>query len=100
MSGDLISREALCEYALNQKDKSVTPNDIMRFPPAQLWHPIIEKPPRGVDLILKIYDKRNLFYYYHMGFYSADQYRTYNFFWQYDEDLEVVGWQLCPWEGE
>jgi len=29
---DLISRQALCEYALNQKDKSVTPNDIMRFP--------------------------------------------------------------------
>ena len=32
---DLISRKALCEYALNQKDKSVTPNDIMRFPSAQ-----------------------------------------------------------------
>lgn len=31
----LISRQALCEYALNQKDKSVTPNDIMRFPSAQ-----------------------------------------------------------------
>ena len=33
--GDLISRRALCEYALNHKDKSVTPNDIMRFPSAQ-----------------------------------------------------------------
>ena len=32
---DLISRQALCEYALNQRDKSVTPNDIMRFPSAQ-----------------------------------------------------------------
>jgi hypothetical protein len=32
---DLISRQALCEYALNQKDKSVTPNDIMRFPSTQ-----------------------------------------------------------------
>lgn len=32
---DLISRQALCKYALNQKDKSVTPNDIMRFPSAQ-----------------------------------------------------------------
>ena len=32
---DLISRQALCEYALNQIDKSVTPNDIMRFPSAQ-----------------------------------------------------------------
>lgn len=39
---DLISRQALCEYALNQKDKSVTPNDIMRFPsaqPEQRWIP-------------------------------------------------------------
>lgn len=32
---DLISRKELCEYALNQKDKSITPNDIMRFPSAQ-----------------------------------------------------------------
>ena len=32
---DLISRQALCEYALNQKDKCVTPNDIMRLPSAQ-----------------------------------------------------------------
>ena len=31
---DLIYRQALCEYALNQKDKSVTPNDMMRFPSA------------------------------------------------------------------
>jgi len=31
---DYISRQALCEYALKQKDKSVTPNDIMRFPSA------------------------------------------------------------------
>lgn len=29
---DLISRQALCEYALNQKDKTITPNEIMRFP--------------------------------------------------------------------
>ena len=35
MMNDLISRKALCDYALNQKDKSVTPNDIMRFPSAQ-----------------------------------------------------------------
>ena len=34
MSG-LISRKALCEYALNQKNGSVTPNDIMRFPSAE-----------------------------------------------------------------
>ena len=35
MMDDLISRQALYKYALNQKDKSITPNDIMRFPPAQ-----------------------------------------------------------------
>ena len=35
---DMISRQALCEYALNQKDKSITPNDIMRFPSAQPEH--------------------------------------------------------------
>lgn len=40
---DLISRQALCEYALNQKDKSITPNDIMRFPSAQPDLPIKEK---------------------------------------------------------
>lgn len=34
-ANDLINRQALCEYALNQKDKSITPNDIMRFPLAQ-----------------------------------------------------------------
>lgn len=32
---DLISRQALCKYTLNQKDMRVTPNDIMRFPSAQ-----------------------------------------------------------------
>lgn len=32
---DSISRKALCHYALNQKEKSVTPNDIMRFPSAE-----------------------------------------------------------------
>ena len=37
---DLISRQALCEYALNQKDKSITPNDIMRFPSAQPQHEV------------------------------------------------------------
>ena len=45
---DLISRRALCEYALNQKDKSVTPNDIMRFPSAQpepQWIPVSERLP-------------------------------------------------------
>ena len=32
---DLISRQALCKYALNQKDKAITPNEIIRFPSAE-----------------------------------------------------------------
>lgn len=45
---DLISRRALCDYALNQTDKSVTPNDIMRFPSVQTkqWIPCSIKPPK------------------------------------------------------
>lgn len=29
---DLISRNALCEYCLNTKDRTIDANDIMRFP--------------------------------------------------------------------
>lgn len=32
---DLISREALCEYCRNTKDRTVDANDIMRFPSAE-----------------------------------------------------------------
>ena len=32
---DLISRNALCEYCLNTKDKTIDANDIMRFPSAE-----------------------------------------------------------------
>ena len=46
---DLISRQTLCEYALNQKNKSVTPNDIMRFPSAQLERDIPVKPIETTD---------------------------------------------------
>ncbi len=43
---DLISRKALCEYALNQKDKSITPNEIMRFPSAEpQWILVSERLP-------------------------------------------------------
>lgn len=45
MMNDLISRKALCDYALNQKDKSVTPNDIMRFLSAQP-EPLTDKEQR------------------------------------------------------
>ena len=32
---DLISRDALCEYCLNTKDRTIDANDIMRFPSAE-----------------------------------------------------------------
>lgn len=44
-ASDCISRQALCEYALNQKDKNITANDIMRFPSAQRWIPCSERLP-------------------------------------------------------
>ena len=59
---DLISRQALCEYALNQKDKSVTPNDIMRFPSAQQephWIPCSERLPDEDSDILVTYAEKD-----------------------------------------
>jgi len=73
-------------------------NELPSVQPEQRWIPVTEIPPRGRDLMLKIYDKHNLFYYYHMGFHDGKKYYTYNFFWWEDKDLEIVGWQLCPWE--
>jgi len=73
-------------------------DDAPSIQPEQRWIPVSEIPPRGRDLMLKIYDKHNLFYYYHMGFHDGEKYYTYNFFWWEDKDLEIVGWQLCPWE--
>ena len=67
---DLISRKALCDYALNQKDKSVTPNDIMRFPSAQPEPRYTEEELRVFQhgISLSLLSKR-----------SAQH-------WQYDED--------------
>lgn len=56
---DLISRKALCDYALNQNDKSVTPNDIMRFPsaqPEQRWIPCSERLPEVYKDVLICWD--------------------------------------------
>lgn len=55
LATDVISRQALCEYALNQKDKSVTPNDIMRFPSSQpepQWIPVSERLPKVAHSVL------------------------------------------------
>lgn len=45
---DLISRNALCEYCLNTKGRTVDANDIMRFPsaePERKWIPVTEALP-------------------------------------------------------
>lgn len=65
---------------------------------SDVWHPVTETPPLWDGLMLKIHDACNSFFYYHMGFYDGEKYFTYNFFWQGDKDLEIVGWRLCPWE--
>ena len=81
-----------------KKEWENTPITVLPEQPEQQWIPVTEIPPRRRDLMLKIYDKHNLFYYYHMGFHDGEKYYTYNFFWWEDKDLEIVGWQLCPWE--
>lgn len=45
---DLISRDALCEYCLNTKDRTIDANEIMRFPSAEpelKWIPVTEALP-------------------------------------------------------
>ena len=108
---DLISRQQAidalhCRFAdgfeedrwWNSTHVIATLKELPSVQPEQQWIPVTEIPPRGRDLMLKIYDKHNLFYYYHMGFHDGEKYYTYNFFWWEDKDLEIVGWQLCPWE--
>ena len=110
---DLISRQA----AINVLEERLQANGysnvalvselnrsigyLMQLPsvqPEQQWIPVTEIPPRGRDLMLKIHDACNSFFYYHMGFHDGEKYFTYNFFWEKDKDLEIVGWRLCPWE--
>ena len=45
---DLISRNALVEYCLNTKDRTIDANDIMRFPSAEpewKWIPVTQALP-------------------------------------------------------
>lgn len=67
------------------------------------WHPVTETPPLWDDLMLKVHDRRyslDRFNYYVMGFYDGEEFQTYLFRHQDDHDIEIVGWQLCPWKGE
>lgn len=70
---------------------------------SDVWHPVTETPPRGDDLMLKVRDRRRSldgFRYYVMGFYDGEEFQTYFFRHQDDHDIEIMGWQLCPWKGE
>lgn len=78
---DLISRQALCEYALNQKDKSVTPNDIMRFPSAQP-EPISEAYAKAVKTWLVKYQVK-----------CAELQGRYT-------PYEILGWVVNDWRKE
>ena len=53
MRDDLISRNALCEYCLNTKDRTIDANDIMRFPSAEperkTFHVIDKKTGQEAD---------------------------------------------------
>ena len=85
---DLISRAALCEYALNQKDKSITANDIMRFPPAQQWIPCSVQLPETGHNYLYCTDMGTV----HMGFYWDGLGFEYGFEHGYD----IVAWMPLP----
>ncbi len=70
---------------------------------SDVWHPVTETPPRWDDLMLKVHDRRcslDSFNYYVMGFFDGEEFQTYLFRHQDDHDIEIVGWQLCPWKGE
>lgn len=42
----------MCKFALNTKTKTVTLNDIMRFPSTQTWTPCSERLPDHEDRVL------------------------------------------------
>lgn len=46
---DLISRNALCEFANNTKDKTIDANDIMRFPSVEKTGKWIDGWRSGLD---------------------------------------------------
>ena len=92
---DLISRQALCEYALNQKDKSVTPNDIMRFPSAQAscrqvsWIPCTDRLPDTNRRVLCLTKTKKGIINYVIGYYADDR-------WCCGMNSNVVAWMELP----
>ena len=55
---DLISRNALCEYCLNTKDRTIDANDIMRFPSVEPERTAkvttVEKPVEGIAKTISV----------------------------------------------
>lgn len=116
---DLISRQALCDYALNQKDKSVTPNDIMRFPSAQpRWIPTTERVPEDIRPVIVTWRNTDpaSYYQYIVGkrFIGVAHYKSGKWYWyssttedflaeygrydgeEFDEAIEVLAWCELP----
>ena len=98
---DLISRQALCEYALNQKDKSITPNDIMRFPSAQQWIPCSERLPKKGNVVLITNEKGNVKHGQYRGVHYMASDGTCNWWWKGNRTEGVLAWMPLPqpWEG-
>ena len=97
---DLISRQALCDYALNQRDKTITPNDIMRFPAADRWIPVTERlPEEAKEVLVTVRDLAEsttfveLAYLCHLGIFIATEDMTY--LWS-EDGYEVLAWQPLP----
>lgn len=64
----LIDADALCEYANNQKDKTISANDIMRFPAIQPDTPRVMTPeevmstgPEDVCGIVEIIEEEHMY---------------------------------------
>lgn len=102
---DFISRQELCEYALNQKDKSITPNEIMRFPSAEpSWIPVSERPPKESDMYLVTLKTDGVAYLedvFPKRFVYVIPYDAVAMHWGYG-DKNVIAWMQLPkpYDGE
>ena len=102
---DFISRNALCEYCLNTKDRTIDANDIMRFPsaePERKWIPVTEALPiNDVDVIVSVLDDSGDTSY---RFTSVGWCIPNGQYWVVDNEMcyGVIAWMPLPepWKGE